>query len=562
MKFKYLLFILLILTFLSGCTSGRSIQESNIEVNNYTSQTIEDLELLGKVWGFLKYYHPAVTEGKYKDWDAELFHIMPAILNSADKNARNKLLSKWIESLGKISIAENADISESSSVKMLPDLAWTEEFSLLGEKLVKQLSDIKKANRKEGSYYVSSASGIGNPIFNNEKSYSGMKFDNDGLRLLALYRYWNMIQYFFPYKYLIDRDWNTVLREYIPKMLEANGEEEYKLTLVDLICQISDTHANIYNDSTLYRLAGVNAAPYKVRFVEGKAVITEILTEKESLLQRGDIIESINGETIELIVEERLPHTPASNYDVKLRNIAHNLLRTNNEQIDIQVMRGGEIATYQISCVPFSTLASPNKESHKLLSPKIGYIYPGTIKAGTIPTIMNMFKETNGIIVDLRCYPSEFIVFSLGEYFMPEPTDFVKFTLGSINYPGLFTYTPFILSVGKKNPNYYKGKIVILVNDETQSQAEYTTMAFSVAPKATVIGSTTAAADGNISNIVLPGNIQTIITGIGIYYPNGSETQRVGIKLDEEVKPTIKGIFDGRDELLERAIELINSNKN
>jgi C-terminal processing protease CtpA/Prc len=113
------------------------------------------------------------------------------------------------------------------------------------------------------------------------------------------------------------------------------------------------------------------------------------------------------------------------------------------------------------------------------------------------------------------------------------------------------------LVVGKANPDYYKGKVVIIINETTQSSAEYHTMAFKNAPRATVIGSTTAGADGNVSKIVLPGGIETMISGIGVYYPDGKETQRIGIVPDIEVKPTIKGIREGRDELLERAIKII-----
>ena len=83
-------------------------------------------------------------------------------------------------------------------------------------------------------------------------------------------------------------------------------------------------------------------------------------------------------------------------------------------------------------------------------------------------------------------------------------------------------------------------------------------MALRVAPKATVIGSTTAGADGNVSAILLPGNIRTMISGIGVYYPDGRETQRVGILPDIVIKPTIAGIRAGRDEVLEKAIEVIN----
>ena len=96
-----------------------------------------------------------------------------------------------------------------------------------------------------------------------------------------------------------------------------------------------------------------------------------------------------------------------------------------------------------------------------------------------------------------------------------------------------------------------------MVNELSQSQAEYTAMAFRAGINTTIIGSTTAGADGNISTIMLPGGLRTMISGIGVYYPNGQETQRVGILPDIEVHPTIKGIRAGRDEVLEKAVELI-----
>jgi C-terminal processing protease CtpA/Prc len=86
-------------------------------------------------------------------------------------------------------------------------------------------------------------------------------------------------------------------------------------------------------------------------------------------------------------------------------------------------------------------------------------------------------------------------------------------------------------------------------------------MAYRVSPGAVVVGSTTAAADGNVSEIYLPGNLRTMISGIGVYYPDGRETQRIGIVPDIEVKPTIEGIRNGRDELLEKAIEVVNGAK-
>ena len=135
----------------------------------------------------------------------------------------------------------------------------------------------------------------------------------------------------------------------------------------------------------------------------------------------------------------------------------------------------------------------------------------------------------------------------------------MKFTNGSINNPGEFTFTNNI-----EIPNQgeaYKGKLIVLVNELSQSQAEYTAMAFRAGNNTTIIGSTTAGADGNASTIMLPGGLRTMISGIGVYYPNEEETQRAGIVPDIEVKPTIEGIRKGKDELIEKAIEIILSER-
>ena len=103
-----------------------------------------------------------------------------------------------------------------------------------------------------------------------------------------------------------------------------------------------------------------------------------------------------------------------------------------------------------------------------------------------------------------------------------------------------------------------KGKVVVIVNSTSQSEAEWTTMAFQSSPNVKVIGSKTAGADGDFSEIVLPGGLNTGISGIGVFYPDGKPTQRVGVKIDEVIYPTINGIKLGKDELLEKANATLN----
>lgn len=87
--------------------------------------------------------------------------------------------------------------------------------------------------------------------------------------------------------------------------------------------------------------------------------------------------------------------------------------------------------------------------------------------------------------------------------------------------------------------------------------AEFTLMALRTAPDVTVVGSPTAGADGNVSLIALPGGLRTYFSGLGVYYPDRSPTQRVGIVPDAPVTPTVEGIRNGVDEVLEHALRLV-----
>lgn len=172
---------------------------------------------------------------------------------------------------------------------------------------------------------------------------------------------------------------------------------------------------------------------------------------------------------------------------------------------------------------------------------------------------MQKFINTKGIIIDIRNYPSSFVPFLLGSYFVSDTTPFVKFTISNPENPGEFNYTPVL--VIPKPERFYQGRLLVLVNEETHSQAEYTAMAFRAGDNTTIVGSQTSGADGNVSKIVLPGGLYTRISGIGVYYPDGSETQCFGIVPDIKIEPTIKGIREGRDELLEKAIEIIKQKR-
>lgn len=527
---------------------------TKFEITNLNEIQKRNLFVLGKVWGFVKYYHPSIAEGKIS-WDYELFRMLPKI-NSQNFDGE---LVQWINKLGTFKTTTQK-LPKESTIKLLPNTKWISDTNLISSDLSSLLQKINRAERSDKNYYIKLHKIVNNPNFTDEKVYSKMEYSDTGVKLLAVFRYWNMIEYFSPNRHLMDENWDSVLTEFIPRMTATKDQKEYTLTLLELIGKIQDTHANIWGyNSVLDAFFGENIAPVKIKFVENKAIVVKLQDEfKDANLQVGDVIVSVNGVKVEDWLNNNLKYFPASNYPTQLRDVARKMLRTNDNSIQLTIENNSGIKDVVIGTIKYKYFRE-EPVSHKIINENIGYIYPGTLKKGEINEIMDKFLDKKGLIVDLRCYPSDFIIFSLSNYLLNEKKDFVKFTAGDIKTPGLFTFRGGEMQVGGKNKDAFKGKVIILVNEETQSQAEYSAMALRVAPNAKVLGSTTAGADGNVSTIILPGNIFTYISGIGVLTPDGSETQRIGIVPDIKMEPTIKGIRSGKDELLEKAIELINN---
>lgn len=537
---------------------------SNIVFSDLNSEKINNLELLGKIWGFVKYHHPEVGKGNY-NWDYELFRFLPTYLNATNAEERDNLLNNWIDKYGKVAVCENCKATPRDAV-LKPDLSWIDN-SKLSQNLKLKLKEVYNGRYQGVNYYISLHEGVGNPDFTNENPYVNMPYPDAGFRLLSLYRYWNMINYFFPSKHLADKKWEAVLKEYIPKFLEAKDELTYELAALQLIGEINDTHAGlaIGNDKIL-EFRGNNYAPFRVEFVENKLVVTDYFNPeliKETGLKIGDIITHIDHKSIETIIDSLKSYYPSSNKSAMLRDISMDLLRSSKNKVHLNYISNKQSKQKEITLYDRKQLnmyywykVDENQPCFKLLDGNIGYITLANIKKDDIDEIKKTFKKTKGIIIDIRNYPTTFVPFALGSYFMSKPTSFVKFTKGNPDNPGEFTFMegPKIESDG----NRYKGKLVVLVNENSQSQAEYTSMAFRAVKNSLIVGGTTAGADGNVSEIYLPGNLKTWISGVGVYYPDGKETQRVGIVPDIIIERTIDGVIKGKDEVLEKAVQILN----
>jgi C-terminal processing protease CtpA/Prc len=524
---------------------------------------VENLATLGRVWGFLKYHHPQVITGQFH-WDYELLRAMPQVFSAGDRAAATAVLVKWIDGFGPVAACEKCAKLDESDLYFRPDLAWIASKPLLGDDLSQRLVTIY-ANRLRGTqFYVSKSPDAGNPVFKHELGYESLKFPDAGFQLLSLFRFWNIVQYWFPYRDVTGEQWNKVLIDFIPRIASAKNAEAYQLELMALITKAHDGHANLWSSLQARPPIGKCQLPVNVRFIENLPVISGFpaaAPDDHGALKIGDVLIGLDGIPIGKLIESWTPYYGASNDGARTFNIARYMTRGECGESSVAVRRGDEKLNFKVTrTAPAKTGSAGDPHdlpgpTFRLLSKDVAYLKLSSVKSADAAHYVEQAAGTKGFIIDIRNYPSEFMVFSLGSLLVENNTPFARFTECDLSNPGAFYWTnKFSLSPQKP---HYSGKVVILMDDSSMSQAEYTSMAFRVAPGAIVVGSATAGADGNVSPFALPGGLRSMVSGIGVFYPDKIPTQRIGIVPNVEVKPTIMGIRAGRDEVLEEALRQI-----
>ncbi|MGH9866894.1 MAG: S41 family peptidase [Candidatus Polarisedimenticolia bacterium] len=516
---------------------------------------------VARVWGFLKYHHPVITGG-HRDWDAYLLSALPDVLQDAD--AADAILRAWAADPGEAPPCGPC-ATVPSDAAFMSDLAWIDDEAL-DEDVRAWLKQVH-ANRRRGSAqaYVFLQPGVLNPNFSGEARYTGITHPVAELRLMALFRYWNIVQYWSPYRDLVQDRWNAVLHEFIPRFLAADDPAAFRLELAALTSRLEDGHGGLIGPAQALPPGGSCLLPIHVRFVEGRAVVdayTHAEAGPASGLRIGDVIQRLDATPVSTLLRRWSPYYAASNEPARLLRMMGSLTLGACSEVTVHAWRPGGAFRLKATRLHFSQLDFTSVQNHELpgepfqlLSEDVAYLKISTTRVADVRDYILAAQNTRGLIIDIRSYPSQFLVFQLGQYLVDVTGSFASFNHGDLANPGTFHWLPGP-ALRPVFPRYW-GKVVILVDETTISSAEYHAMAFRKAPGAIVVGSTTAGADGNVSEVPLIGGWRTFISGIGVFYPDHTPTQQVGIVPDVKVLPTIRGIREGRDEVLEEAIRQI-----
>ena len=395
-----------------------------------------------------------------------------------------------------------------------------------------------------------------------ERDFSESPYPDRAHRLLALFRLYGAIEYFFPYKDLMDRPWAETLAEMIPRFAQARDATDYALAVSEAAVRIQDSHVTLASP-VLDAYFGTHRPAVRVDLVEGQTMITEVAPElAQTGLTVGDVVVSVDGE---LAAERRARlarYLPASTPGRLQNKIDIQFLlgpRTKPAVIDARDADGTPRRVTVARTLEGLAPRSPARRTpvYGLHAPGFGYVDLQRLEAKDVADAFETVRNTPGLILDMRGYPVGGAFALLARLARPQsPPAFLGANVRYDGTTGTFSFDEALHTEEVPGPGY-PGRVVVLADGSTQSAAEHVCALLESTLDTTVVGSPTSGANGGVTRTILPGGIVVNFTGQSMRHKDGSRLQRVGIVPDLDVRPTLAGVRAGRDELLEAAVAFL-----
>jgi len=403
----------------------------------------------------------------------------------------------------------------------------------------------------------------------------------------GLMQVWGTVKYNFAFfDQVPDLDWDAAVRTSIPRVLAADGREEYYRRLNELTARLHDGHTLVLSPALTN---GENDNPP----VEFQVVENTIL-----LVRAGDT-EEIRSQDVRVGMElVAVDDVPAR------ESLARNALRyysgstaQNGEAFGMfLLLNGPKNTTVRLTLAgpdgPVRTVTLTRNSQQrdgtsfkhrifdfsslvetKMLGGRIAYLRLATFDDARIVEQVDTeldkidLDALTGMILDLR--------YNMGG----DDTNAYPIVSRLIDRPvtgstwSTREYLPALASWGQPERSYqgdtvriepsarrrYTGPLVVLTGPNTMSTSEDFLIPLDYSGRALLIGEPTAGTTGNPVNVQLPGGAILRVCSKRDTYPDGGQFVGRGIQPDITVHPSVPGVRAHRDEVLEKAVEVLGN---
>lgn len=380
-------------------------------------------------------------------------------------------------------------------------------------------------------------------------------------RFAGISEAWGIFQHFYPYFDIVKTDWDSTLAPSLRKAAIDPTELDYLATLRELVAQLHDGHGNVSNPS----LRAKNFLPLAVEWAGHDLVVVGKHADVSPDVRIGDAIVAIDGRPIEDIFNEVSKRVSAATDGwrrvASTRPIVINYPTADPAEVTLRHPDGMTISV-KLSRIaePVDGSAIPARPKQAAeLAPGIAYFNLDGADSAALDKALPTLAAAKGIIFDLRGYPGS-AGYELMSHLIDGPATSARWNVPIVTRPdregwtwnesGRWPLTP-------KAPRL-TAKLAFLTDGRAISYAESVMGIVEAYKFGEIVGSTTAGTNGNINPFVLPGGYSVNWTGMKVLKHDGSPHHGVGIAPTIPVTPTPKGIAEGKDEVLARAIEVLS----
>jgi C-terminal processing protease CtpA/Prc len=398
-------------------------------------------------------------------------------------------------------------------------------------------------------------------VWRPDRRYDEMTEPTLEFRLLAAFKLWTIFHDFFPYFHLTG-DWDAVLPELIARMEQARDGGEYALALAELAARANDGHVSLTGNPTLDALYGKSPAPVAIRRIENAWVVTAVgEAAKGSGVEVGDVVLTLDGEPVAKREATLRRYLAASTEAGMRRKIADRLLSGPDGSPLALTVRGRGDQVREVRLKRGAWTPGPTGETVRVLPGNLGYADLTRLTPSEVAGLFERVKGTRALILDMRGYPNGTawsITPHLNIHGETRGPLFRRRLVSGLYDERSRTGLDFTQPLPSYPvPTQYAGRTVMLIDERTVSQSEHSGLFFEAANGTKFIGSPTAGANGDVTYFALPGIASVRFSGHDVRHADGRQLQRIGLVPNVPVAPTIQGIRDGKDEVLDRAIRFL-----
>jgi C-terminal processing protease CtpA/Prc len=387
---------------------------------------------------------------------------------------------------------------------------------------------------------------------------SSVTGDNLYVRLADIIISWNVFQHFYPYFDIAKTNWADDLTIALTDAYHDKSAVDFLRTLQKFTAKLKDGHVRVMCNS----LTGdYYYLPFNWEWLENKLVITRILSDTVQV-HRGDIVTRINGIAAEeyfKTIEERVSAATKGWMDSRAALVALSGKEHSDASITL-INAAGSVINMNIKRTTDIYKKPPQSEKIKKINNNIYYINLDGTPDSIIKSLVPELVKCKSIIFDLRGYPGGNINFLISHLLTQNDTSKMWMRIPRIIYPDQENIVGYRSSGWEIKPQtpYLDAKIIFIVDGNAISYAESFMSFIEHYKLATIIGQPTAGTNGNINPFTMPGQYRITWTGMKVVKHDGSQHHGIGIQPTIFLSKTIKGVREGKDEFLDKAIELAN----